>query len=119
MTRGCFGGLRWPEFLQTPAPVLAKFSGRMDARFLSSVGQGFGTLIGRAQIFPAPALDKNQSPRHSPELPSHSPERQRWSSSEVAFGTSVVSKPWLEISNEQKLRLRLKRGRKEVNMRYN
>ena len=48
--------------LQTPAPVLDKIPGPMGARFLSSIGLGCGTLIGRAQIFPVPVLDKNRSP---------------------------------------------------------
>ena len=49
-------------FLQTPAPVLDKFSGPMGARFLSSTGLGSDNLIGQAQFPPAPALDKNRSP---------------------------------------------------------
>ena len=49
-------------FLQTPAPVLDKISGPLGARFFSSTGLRFGTLIGRAQFFPVPALDKHQSP---------------------------------------------------------
>ena len=49
-------------FLQTSAPVLDKNSGPMGAQFLSSTGLGFVNLIERAQIFPVPALDKNQSP---------------------------------------------------------
>ena len=44
---------------QTPTPTLDKIPGLMDARFLSSVGLGFGTSIGRTQLFPAPILDKN------------------------------------------------------------
>ena len=53
-------------FLQTPAPVLDKISGPMGARFLSSTGLGSGNLIGRAQLPPAPALDKNWSPNLFP-----------------------------------------------------
>ena len=45
-------------FVQTPAPVLDKISGPMDARFLSSTGPGSGNLIGRAQFPPASPLDK-------------------------------------------------------------
>ena len=45
--------------LQTPASELHKVSGPMGRRFLSSIlGLGFGTLIGRAQFFPVPALDE-------------------------------------------------------------
>ena len=53
---------------QTPAPVLNTISGPMGARFLSSIGLGFGSLIVRAQLFPAPALDKNRSPKKIREL---------------------------------------------------
>ena len=49
-------------FFQTPTPLLDKNPGPMDARFLSSVGLGFGTRIGRTQLFPTPVLDKNQLP---------------------------------------------------------
>ena len=50
-------------FLQIPTPMLDKeIPGPMEARFLSSVGLGFGTRIGRTQLFPTPALDKNQFP---------------------------------------------------------
>ena len=48
-------------FLQTRAPVLDKLSGPMGAQFLSSTGLGTGNLLGRAQVPPAPALDKNRS----------------------------------------------------------
>ena len=48
--------------LQTPAPILDKMSGLMGAQFLSSIGLGFGTLIGKAQVLPIPTLDKNRSP---------------------------------------------------------
>ena len=34
----------------------------MGAQFLSSTGLGSGNLIGRAQLPPAPALDKKRSP---------------------------------------------------------
>ena len=50
-------------FFQTPTPILDKIPGPMDARFLSSVGLGFGTHIGRTQLFPTPALDKNRHPK--------------------------------------------------------
>ena len=49
-------------FLQTPAAVLDKISGPMGARFLSSTGLWFGTLIARAQFSSVPRLDKNRSP---------------------------------------------------------
>ena len=49
-------------FLQTSAPVLDKISGPMGAQFLSSTGLQFATLIERAQLLPAPALDKNRPP---------------------------------------------------------
>ena len=52
-------------FLQTPAPVLDKISGPMDARFLSSTGLGFGTLIKGPQFFPVPGLDKIRGPRNT------------------------------------------------------
>ena len=48
--------------LQTPAPVLDKFSGPMGAGTLSSIGLGSGNLIGNADFLPVPALDKNRSP---------------------------------------------------------
>ena len=52
-----------PErFLQTPTPTLNEISGPMGAQFLSSVGLGFGTLIGQAHLLPIPSLDKNQFP---------------------------------------------------------
>ena len=41
-----------------PTPILDKIPGPMEARFLSSVGLGFGTRIGRTQLCPTPALDK-------------------------------------------------------------
>ena len=50
-------------FLQTPAAVLDKTSGSKGARLLSSTGLGCGNLIGRAQLFSAPALDRNRSPK--------------------------------------------------------
>ena len=34
----------------------------LGAEFLSSVGLGLGTRIGRAQLLPTPALDKNWLP---------------------------------------------------------
>ena len=46
-------------FLQNPAPALDKIPGPIGVRFLSSVGLQFGTLTKRAQLLPAPALDKN------------------------------------------------------------
>ena len=46
-----------------PTPILDKIPGPMNARFLSSVGLGFGTRIGRTQLFPTPALDKNRFPK--------------------------------------------------------
>ena len=49
-------------FLQTTAPVLDKHFGPMGARFLSSTGLQFATLIESAQLLLAPALDKNRSP---------------------------------------------------------
>ena len=52
-------------FLQTPAPVLDESSGQMGARILYSTGLGFGTLLGRAQFSPVPALDRNRSPSNS------------------------------------------------------
>ena len=42
--------------------ALDKIPGPMDARFLSSVGLGFGTRKGRTQLFPVPALDKYRFP---------------------------------------------------------
>ena len=39
-------------FLQTPTPILDKIPGPMDARFLSSVGLGFGIGIGRSTTLP-------------------------------------------------------------------
>ena len=39
-------------FLQTPTPILDKIPGLMDARFLSSVGLGFGIRIGRSTTLP-------------------------------------------------------------------
>ena len=45
---------------QIPTPMLDKNPRPMDARFLSSVGLGFGTRIGRTQLFPTPMLDKNR-----------------------------------------------------------
>ena len=39
-----------------------KIPGLTDARCLSSVGLGFGTRIGKTQLFPTPALDMNLSP---------------------------------------------------------
>ena len=47
---------------QSRAPALDQISGPMGARYLSSTGLGFSTLIGRAQLLPAPALDKYRSP---------------------------------------------------------
>ena len=47
-------------------PTLDEIPGPMDARFLSSVGLGFGTRIGRAQLFPTPVLDKNRLPTKAP-----------------------------------------------------
>ena len=52
-------------FLQTTTPILDKDSGPMHARFLSSVELGFGTRIGRTQLFPTPALDKSISLRRT------------------------------------------------------
>ena len=46
-------------FLQTTAPILDKTPGPMAARFLSIVGLGFGTRIGR-KLFPTPALNKTR-----------------------------------------------------------
>ena len=39
----------------------------MGAGFLSTTGLGFGTLIERTKFFLSPALDKNRSPRYTPE----------------------------------------------------
>ena len=50
------------HFLQTPTPTLDKIPGPVDARFLSAVGLGFGTCIGRTQLFPTSALDKYRFP---------------------------------------------------------
>ena len=53
-----------PSF-RPPTPILDKVHGPMDARFLSSVGLGFGTCVGRSQLFPTtagPALGKNRFP---------------------------------------------------------
>ena len=61
-------------FLQTPTPILDRIPGLMDARFLSSVGLGFGTRIGRTQLFPTPALDKNRFPNEVTRC-CHSPPR--------------------------------------------
>ena len=41
--------------------VLDKIIGPMGALFVPSIGLGFGTQIGRAQVLPVSALDKNQS----------------------------------------------------------
>ena len=38
----------------TTTPTLDKIPGPMDARFVSSVGFGFGTRKGRTQLFPTP-----------------------------------------------------------------
>ena len=43
-----------------PIPILDNIPGPMDARFLFSVGLGFGTRKGRTHLFPRPALDKNR-----------------------------------------------------------
>ena len=55
-------------FPQTATPTLDKIPGPMDARFLSSVGLGFGTRIGRTQHFPTPVLDKNRFPSFGKEF---------------------------------------------------
>ena len=49
-------------FLQTSAPALDKTSEPIGAGFSSGIGLGFGSLTVRAQILPAPTLDKNRSP---------------------------------------------------------
>ena len=49
-------------FLQTPAPILQKYSGPIGAGILSSFGLQFGTLLDRAQFVLVVALDKNWSP---------------------------------------------------------
>ena len=51
-------------FLQTPAPVLDTISGPLGAGFLSSAGLQFATRIARAQLLPAPALDKISIPNY-------------------------------------------------------
>ena len=53
----------WKCLRSLPTPILDKIPGPMEARFLSSVGLGFGTRIGRAQLVPTPTLDKNRFPR--------------------------------------------------------
>ena len=50
-----------PErFIWTPTPVLDKISGPIGAQLYSSIGLGLGVRIGRAQLLPIPALDKNK-----------------------------------------------------------
>ena len=55
---GTFWKLLFQNPSQNPTPILDKIPGPMDARFFASVGLGFGTRIGRTQLFPTPALDK-------------------------------------------------------------
>ena len=58
---------RWSLKMPSSRPrpqLLDKIPGPMDAKFLCSVGLGFGTRIGRAQLCPTPALDKNRLPKH-------------------------------------------------------
>ena len=47
-------------FPQTPTPTLDKIPAPMDARFLSSVGFGFGTRIGRTRLFPREGANREK-----------------------------------------------------------
>ena len=52
-----------------PAATPDKISGPMDVpQSLSSIWLGLGTLIGKAHVYPIPALDKNQSPIPLPKM---------------------------------------------------
>ena len=57
--------------------VLDKISAPMGAQYLSSIGLGFGTLVGKAHALPIPALGKNQSPTSTVGLQSFVEEAVR------------------------------------------